>query len=318
MAMLQEEARLSCEDQGLPADSRSLLARTSVDRNFIFFKSDRMYKHHLLRINYTTYDVRLAQDVINPRTSHCDIMVLASDDEPDAGGHRFWFARVLGIYHVNVIYTGPGVLDYSPRRLDFVWVRWFQCSEPTTLSWQECRLDSVSFLPMANNNAFGFLDPNDIVRGCHVMPSFTSGRMHTDGIALSRCARDSRDWKSYVINRYGSRFFATFHLSIISTRFVDRDMVMRYHWGLAVGHDYAHTQKLSKAHEVEVSEEMDDSDAGDPLTAGRTPELDEGPCDAGLEYSLESRDDDHLELSGDEDGRERNIQYDDEFYTSED
>jgi hypothetical protein len=32
------------------------------------------------------------------------------------------------------------------------------------------------------------------------------------------------------------------------TRFLDRDMGMRYHWGLGVGHQYAHTRLfMSKA-----------------------------------------------------------------------
>ena len=29
--------------------------------------------------------------------------------------------------------------------------------------------------------------------------------------------------------------------SIILSSFVDRDMLMRYHWGLGIGHQYAHT-----------------------------------------------------------------------------
>jgi len=39
------------------------------------------------------------------------------------------------------------------------------------------------------------------------------------GKGLSRCAKDGSDWVRYYINR-----------------FVDRDMVMRYHFGLGVGH----------------------------------------------------------------------------------
>ena len=32
----------------------------------------------------------------------------------------------------------------------------------------------------------------------------------------------------------------------LCNRFVDRDMTMRYHWGLAVGHTYTHGQTASK------------------------------------------------------------------------
>ena len=70
-----------------------------------------MYRHHLARFNYTTYDIRRSQDVINPGTSHHDIMLLANTDESNSNSkHPFLYARVLGIYHVNVIYTGEGKL----------------------------------------------------------------------------------------------------------------------------------------------------------------------------------------------------------------
>jgi hypothetical protein len=86
------------------------------DANKVLFKSDRMYKHNMLRINYTTYDVRHSQDVLNPRTSHRDIMLLANHDGNDGShedGHLFLYARVLGVYHVNVVYTGTKFVDYS-------------------------------------------------------------------------------------------------------------------------------------------------------------------------------------------------------------
>ena len=111
------------------------------DRDKIFFKGDRIYKHSLARFNYTTYDVRRSQDVVNPKTPHCDIMVLAhrednhnnkSDSEPR---HPFWYARVLGIFHANVVYTGPGMTDYMPRRLHFLWVQWFECMEDKATLW---------------------------------------------------------------------------------------------------------------------------------------------------------------------------------------
>ena len=34
-----------------------------------------------------------------------------------------------------------------------------------------------------------------------------------------------------------------------SLRFVDRDMVMRYHWGLGIGHVYAHVKRPTKDNE---------------------------------------------------------------------
>ncbi|KAH9915825.1 uncharacterized protein B0H18DRAFT_1140113 [Fomitopsis serialis] len=46
------------------------------EHDTIKFVNDRIYLHKALRINYTTYDMRRAQDTINPRTQS-DIMMLA-------------------------------------------------------------------------------------------------------------------------------------------------------------------------------------------------------------------------------------------------
>jgi hypothetical protein len=178
------------------------------EREFVFFKDERMYKHELIRINYTTYDVRRSQDVVNPNTSHRDIMLLANfdDAEPDSesipASHPFLYARVLGIYHVNVIYTGPGMIDYRPRRLDFLWVRHFQCGSGSLAgSWEDCVLDHVCFPPMATDGAFGFVDPGDVLRGSHIIPAFKLGKVRQDQVGLSLCASDSQDWRGYSVNR---------------------------------------------------------------------------------------------------------------------
>lgn len=174
------------------------------DMDRLFFKNDRLYKHRTLRVNYTTYDVRRAQDTINPNTAHKDIMVLRDDsndieNEDRGASNRFLYARVLGIYHANVIYTGRGMLDYQPRRLEFLWVRWFQPT-PLPCGWDSRRLDCVKFMPVAHEHAFGFLDPADVIRACHIIPRMALGKVHDDR-GLSVCAKDRDDWQYYYINR---------------------------------------------------------------------------------------------------------------------
>jgi hypothetical protein len=46
-----------------------------------------------------------------------------------------------------------------------------------------------------------FLDPTDVVRGCHIIPAFTASKHYTDGWGLSPCASDSNNWQSYYVNR---------------------------------------------------------------------------------------------------------------------
>ena len=175
-----------------------------VDPNLIFFKNDLVYRHNIMRINYTTYDVRRAQDSINPRTEHRDIMLLAHGQMR----HQYEYARVLGIYHVNVIYSGPGrqgKIDHRAQRMEFLWVRWFEMVNDRTVQqgWQEGRLDALRFYRITDREAFGFVDPGDVIRGCHLIPAFHLGQSRSTDDARPRsiCAQDHKDWRSYYANR---------------------------------------------------------------------------------------------------------------------
>ncbi|RXW12625.1 hypothetical protein EST38_g13228 [Candolleomyces aberdarensis] len=107
------------------------------------------------------------------------------------------------------------------------------------------------------NYAFGFLDPAQVLRGCHLIPAFHSGQ--TDKLLPYDCAvarqvkldsaenSSTQDWTNYYVNI-----------------FVDRDMVMR-HYGGGVGHQ-ANTQvhaplddepPADQDHQVD-EEELDD------------------------------------------------------------
>jgi hypothetical protein len=178
----------------------------SADPGLVLIRNDRMYQHKVIRFNYTTYDVRRAQEVVNPNTSHANIMVLAQDDvgKDDGQSHKFWYAQVLGIYHVNAVYVGPGMVDYTPRRLDFLWVRWYRNEVAGEPSRTSRRLHRLSFPPMRDEDAFGFLDPVDVLRGCHIIPAFAKGRRHPNNSrpqGLSACAGDSKDWNQYYVGQ---------------------------------------------------------------------------------------------------------------------
>jgi hypothetical protein len=149
-----------------------------------------------MRINYTAYDVRRSQDVVNT-SNHSDIMVLHDlhSNQP------FSYARVIGIYHANIVYTGPGMTNYESRRMEFLFVRWYEHQGIPVTTWDTLTLDSIQFMPVAGDNAFGFIDPCDVLRACHIVPAFSKGRTHNDNKGLSRIAKDSSDWHSYLVNR---------------------------------------------------------------------------------------------------------------------
>ena len=183
---------------------------TSLDPSWeaVLFKHDRMYKHNVMRINYTTYDVRRDEDVIHAGSTgtgnYSNIMTLAPATCRELGQenrHPFWYARVMAIYHVNVVYIGEGNADFLPRRLDFLWVRWYELLDHE--DWSPQRLDRVSFMDVADEHAFGFLDPDDVLRACHIIPAFREGLACDIGPGLTCCAfnHDHTDWKAYIVNR---------------------------------------------------------------------------------------------------------------------
>ena len=166
----------------------------------LLFKHDHLYHHHILRINYTTYNIHHKQDTINPSTPHHDIMVLVNDEVN--GNDPYTYARVIGIYHVNVIYAGAWRADYTPHRMEFLWVRWYEHDTSAAMgSWVLNKLDCLRFPPMSLDDTFGFLDPTDVMRAAHIIPSFRAGKCHSSLSSLSLCAKDKEDWRSYYQNR---------------------------------------------------------------------------------------------------------------------
>ncbi|KAI0666517.1 hypothetical protein C8Q78DRAFT_984030 [Trametes maxima] len=197
------------------------------ERRTLVIEDECIYSHQLLRINYTTYDVRRGQDLINPSTERCNIMLLAHEDKDAATEgtlgserHLFWYAQVLGIYHANVVDLQDGGPLATPHRMDFLFVRWFGYDSEWRASWSHRRLDQIGFVPDTDPDAFGFVDPNDVIRACHLIPAFAEGRT-SRLLGFSNIARpsgESDDWERFYVNR-----------------FVDRDMLMRYLGG-GVGH----------------------------------------------------------------------------------
>lgn len=123
---------------------------------------------------------------------------------------RFLYARVLGIFHADVVYSGPGRRDYEPRRLDFLWVRWYQTINSDAYGWKSSSLEALDFPDITHEGSFGFVDPQDVLRGCHVVPGFHHGmRQPSNSLGLSGLAKDKDDWRRYYVGRYVST-----HLSI--------------------------------------------------------------------------------------------------------
>ena len=181
---------------------------TTVDRDTIIIRNNKLYRHKTCRFNFTTYDVRRSQDSVNPSTVHRDIMINARDDPSNRGYHPFWYARVIGIFHVQVRYNQPRS-DW--QRVEFLWVRWFGRSEGTNIRVSQPvnqdQLDWVGFVTEEDDTeTFGYLNPSDVIRSCHLIPAFKEGKTEElMGPSIARADHEGDyDWKYYYVNRFAT------------------------------------------------------------------------------------------------------------------
>jgi hypothetical protein len=151
----------------------------------------------VFRINYTTYDVRRGQDSMNPRT-HSDVMTLSRGDDD---GHPFSYARILGIFHVEVLHNVPGASSV-PVPIEFLWVRRFRRDVKHKAGFSKKRLHRLEFIPDTDPDAFGFLNPDEVIRGAHIIPAFYYGATDKFGPSLARAPDELDDWVYFYVNMY--------------------------------------------------------------------------------------------------------------------
>lgn len=187
-------------------DEGSMTACSPEDSYMVDIKHDRIYEHKKLRVNYTTYDLRRDSDVVRVN-GRADVMLDAVDElnpehDEQAEPRRYTYARVIGIYHAEV-------RDFEARGsqykvMDILHVRWYGSEPEWHYGWRARRLNRIGFVPEADPDAFGFLDPALVVRGCHIVPAFEFGR--TRGLLLhslmARREDETDDWQSFYVNRY--------------------------------------------------------------------------------------------------------------------
>lgn len=150
--------------------------------------------------------MRRSQDSVNPRT-HADIMVLSREDPNTGNSHPYWYARVVGIFHAQVCHAGPG--SNQPKKMEFLWVRWFGRDLSYRAGWGAQRLHRVGFVDGHDPQAFGFLDPSEVIRGVHLIPAFAHGRTSSSlGPSIARSVTENNeDWQFYYIGMYVDFFY---------------------------------------------------------------------------------------------------------------
>jgi len=155
---------------------------------------NHIYKHEAIRINFTTYDMRRKQDSINVR-SHPYVMTLAHEDEEDKNNrHPYWYAKVLGIFHVNIRLSD----NSETEKMDFLWVHWFGRDPDYRGGLEACRLHRVGLMDPEDPSSYLFLNPSDMLQAIHLIPAFSTGRLASDPEA----DEDNTDWEFYYVSMY--------------------------------------------------------------------------------------------------------------------
>ena len=176
---------------------------TVKERNTVIIEQDILYRHKVLRVNYTTYDLRRNQDSLNPRTRNADFMILAPKDNEDT--HPYWYGRILGIFHANVHYVGPPSQSHSShsQKMEILFVRWFGRDMSPTPGWKTKRLHRLAFVPGNDEQAFGFINPSQVIRAVHLIPAFKWGKVTTlltKSVVARGLSDPVHDWQLYYLS----------------------------------------------------------------------------------------------------------------------
>ncbi|TEB23729.1 hypothetical protein FA13DRAFT_1797775 [Coprinellus micaceus] len=266
------------------------------DRNTLHIYGEKIYQVGTCTFYFTTYDNRRDFDVVNP-TSRPDVMARSQED--NRREVPFWHARVIGIYHAKVSTTHSDVRpkDRGVERMSFLFVRWLGAEPGYRFGFDKARLPKVGFVPYtdnADNFAFGFLDPSQVLRGCHLIPDFQSERTsellpYPCAVARQIDSNVNDDWETFYVNI-----------------FVDRDMVMRYYGG-GIGHlNQGETQGGDEAGDEQAgpSEDEDEGDLEEePMLSLPAPAVAPTPGSGDEDSDDESDDDPIMEGDDDDDGR---------------
>jgi hypothetical protein len=131
-------------------------------------------------------------------------MVHAREDPGDPNYHPYWYARIIGVFHANIYHTSPdGRITKGFQMKHFLWVRWFGWDLGPRRSVGH-HLERIGFVTESDDTEpFGFLDPMDVIRACHLIPVFHYGRTsELLGPSLARRnPNENDDWQWYYVIR---------------------------------------------------------------------------------------------------------------------
>ena len=115
--------------------------------------------------------------------------------------HPYIYAHVLAIYRVKALHHSM----VHPTDMDVLWVHWFRIDKKHKASWKAKRLYRIEFIPNTEDGAFGFLDPDDIIRGVHLIPGFNQDLIVVEDNSEAPKGKwdyaPAQNWCSYYVNQ---------------------------------------------------------------------------------------------------------------------
>jgi hypothetical protein len=129
-------------------------------------------------------------------------MVLSHENDDER--HPYWYARLTQIFHVDVWYYGGENAPSTSRRMDVLFVRWFGWDVSSKGGFSKKRLHRIGFLTEDDPGCFGFVDPDQVIRGVHLIPGYAHGRTTKYlGPTFARREEDGdEDWRYFYVNMY--------------------------------------------------------------------------------------------------------------------
>ncbi|KAG2128017.1 uncharacterized protein EDB93DRAFT_1096202 [Suillus bovinus] len=114
--------------------------------------------------------------------------------------HPYWYACVLGIYHMEV-WLNNGSQPVK-RNLKVLFVKWLVDLQSYKCGMKHTRLPKITFMEESDPDMFRFLNPGQVIRGAHLIPAFASGcgvSSIQHGTLLARPGGELDDWEEYYV-----------------------------------------------------------------------------------------------------------------------
>ncbi len=155
-------------------------------------------------IQLTTFGVVKTPSVLGKRSN---IMMLARETDGDGPGpetplHPFEYAQIIGIFHVDVVHRAPGEYMPTTTSIELLWVRRYRFDTTYSAGFQKKLLYRLEFLPSSDYDAFGFVHPDEVIRGAHLIPAFDHAGtdQFLKGTSLARNEDELDDYRYFYVN----------------------------------------------------------------------------------------------------------------------